>query len=307
MPFHSSPCVQMAYLTDMIQELIEMGVWAEPVDIWADWAELDTLEDLEWARTKLNGKGASGLAREFWAVRAEGYQRLDWTNRKGYLDNFVAAGDFQPHDCVLDIGTGTGIVAHAIAPSVSEVIGIDLSPEMREQAYSSCAKNEIFESGDVRHLKYADNRFDKVTARMVFHHLLDGADIAMRECYRVLKPGGSMILSEGVPPDKSLAQWYTSMFALKEVRLTFFEEDLVTLLQNGGFVVERVIEHISPQVSICNWLRNSGLPPQRQDMIRQLHLDLNEEGKKFYNMTVTANDILCDFKFLILVGRKPFD
>jgi hypothetical protein len=94
------------------------------------------------------------------------------------------------------------------------------------------------------------------------------------------------------------------MFALKEARLTFFEEDLVSLLKSGGFVVERVIEHVAPQVSIGNWLENSGLPQKRQDMIMQMHRDLDEEGKRYYNMTIADGDIFCDFKFLILVGCK---
>lgn len=304
-PFQTAPSIHEAYLTDMIQELIDLGIQVNPIETSGDWAELDTVQDLEWARARLNGRGESGLAQEFWAVRAAGYQRLDWTSRKGYLDSFVAAGEFQPDDLVLDVGTGTGIVAHAIAPLVSKVVGIDISPDMRKHAVTTSASNEVFEDGDARSLHFPDSFFDKVTARMIFHHLMDGGNQAIVECFRVLKPNGLMILSEGVPPDKSLRDWYTAMFALKEERLTFFEEDLVSLLQGGGFCVERVIEHITPQVSIGNWLRNSGLPETKQNMIMQLHLDLDEKGKQYYNMQIRENDILCDFKFLILVGRKP--
>ena len=94
------------------------------------------------------------------------------------------------------------------------------------------------------------------------------------------------------------------MFALKEERLTFFEEDLVALMSRGGFDVEQVLTHASPQVSIGNWLRNSGLPQERQDRIMQMHLDLDETGKQHYNATLTGDDVLCDFKYVILVGRK---
>ena len=113
-----------------------------------------------------------------------------------------------------------------------------------------------------------------------------------------------MVLSEGVPPDRSLGDWYTRMFVLKEERLTFFEEDLVALMSSGGFDIEQVLTHISPQVSIGNWLRSSGLPQERQDRIMQMHLDLDETGKQYYNMTLTGGDVLCDFEFVILVGRK---
>ena len=303
-PFHKSPDIRVAYLTDMIQELIDLGVRVEAVEIWGDWAELDTPQDLAWAREQLDDRSERDPARKFWSVRADGYEQLEWARREGYLQAFVAAGDFQPTDRVLDAGTGTGIVAHAVSPFVVEVVGVDLSPGMLARAWASRVANEVFEEGDVRNLHFPDNWFDKVTARMIFHHLIEGGDQAMKECYRVLKPGGVMVLSEGVPPDRSLGDWYTRMFALKEKRLTFFEEDLVALMSNGGFDVERVLTHISPQVSIGNWLRNSGLPQERQDMIMQMHLNLDETGKQYYNVTLTGEDVLCDFKYVILVGRK---
>ena len=56
-PFHKAPNIRVAYLTDMIQELIDLGVQVEPVDIWGDWAELDTPQDLARARQRLDGQG----------------------------------------------------------------------------------------------------------------------------------------------------------------------------------------------------------------------------------------------------------
>ena len=56
-PFHKAPDIRLAYLTDMIQELIDLGVRVEPVDIWGDWDELDTPQDLARARQRLDGQG----------------------------------------------------------------------------------------------------------------------------------------------------------------------------------------------------------------------------------------------------------
>lgn len=240
----------------------------------------------------------------FWKSRAKKYDQLEWARRQGYLQACVAAGDFQPTDWVLDVGTGTGIVAHAISPLVDRVVGIDISPDMLVAARAERRLNECFEVGIASSLHFPGPWFDKVMARMVFHHLVEAGRQAMQECYRVLKPGGLMVLSEGVPPDRSLGDWYTRMFALKEKRLTFFEEDLVALMRSGGFVVDQVITHISLQVSIDNWLQSSGLPQERQDRIMQMHLDLDGAGQRHYNRTLTKDDVLCDFKFLILVGHK---
>jgi choline kinase len=56
-PFHDADNIRKAYLTDMLQELINVGVRVEPVDIHADWTELDTPQDLARARERLVGWG----------------------------------------------------------------------------------------------------------------------------------------------------------------------------------------------------------------------------------------------------------
>lgn len=244
------------------------------------------------------------VGNRFWRTRAKGYQKLEWATRGGYLQTFIECGAFRPSDRVLDVGTGTGIVAHAVAPYVKLVVGIDTSRAMLEQAIQTRLDNEDFVIGDVRSIHYQDNSFDKITARMVFHHVLEGAVQGVEECYRVLKPGGRMILSEGVPPDKSLKDWYARMFALKEERLTFMEEDLVALMEKGGFGDIAVRIHVSPQVSLRNWLENSGLPQHIQETIFRMHLELDGTGRKFYNMTVLEDDVLLDFKYAILIGHK---
>jgi choline kinase/protein-L-isoaspartate O-methyltransferase len=302
--FHQAPMLRQAFLTDMLQELIHRGLEVVPIEIWGDWVEIDTPQDLALARSVLGPDGTDGLAREFWAVRARDYAALEWARRDDYLSRIVAAGEFGATDKVLDLGTGTGIVAHAIAPLVAQVVGVDLSHEMLRQAMDGRLQNEVFEDGDARHLHYPDAWFDKVVARMVFHHLMPDPVAAMRECHRVIKPGGLMILSEGVPPDASVKEWYTKMFALKEERLTFLEGDLHELLELGGFAISTSVRLVTPQVSIGNWLRSSGLPEDVQARIHQMHIDLDSEGKRLYNMTVTADDVRCDFAFVIAVGQK---
>ena len=87
--------------------------------------------------------------------------------------------------------------------------------------------------------------------------------------------------------------------------MTFLESDIVELLVTTGFEVHRVVRHLTLQVSIGNWLRSSGLPRETQDEIYQMHLDLDDAGKKIYNMTISDTDILCDFTFVSAVGRRP--
>lgn len=243
--------------------------------------------------------------KEFWKTRSEHYDQLEWATKSGYLRAFLDSGRFQPYDEVLDVGTGTGIVALNIAPHVERVVGIDISPDMMKHALGrEAGVNAEFVLQDVRDLKFADSSFTKVTARMVFHHIIRDIEKAMIECYRILKPAGQMLISEGVPPDIRIKDWYTEMFKLKEERRTFMEDDLVALMVQAGFVDVETEIYISKRCSIKNWLTNSGLPQGTQDKIMHMHFDMPAYGKDAYNMVETEDDCLIDMKFVTVIGRK---
>jgi ubiquinone/menaquinone biosynthesis C-methylase UbiE len=241
----------------------------------------------------------------FWRERARRYNRLEWVRKDEYLSAFLEPVRSAPSGEVLDIGTGTGIVAHALAANVEKVVGIDTSQDMLDRALQQrVASNVVFLRGDVHNLPFSDGTFSKVTARMVFHHIVSQTEEAICECYRVLKNGGVMCLSEGVPPSPKVKDWYTEMFKLKEERLTFMEDDLVELMRYAGFRNTKTVIHVSKRCSIRNWLVNSGLPLETQSAIYQMHLALDDYGKKAYNMVTFDHDILIDMKFAIVVGEK---
>lgn len=240
----------------------------------------------------------------FWEKRAKCYEKLEWATKSGYLRAFLEGGKFQKNDIVLDIGTGTGIVAHTISPYVKRVIGIDISKDMLAQALKHKVFKEEFLIMDAREMGYPSESFTAVTARMVFHHILDGTQKAMDECFRVLKKKGRLIFSEGVPPSEHVVPFYKEIFKLKEERITFTEESMEFLVRNSGFnYIEKIIYWIRG-ASIRNWLSNSGLSINVQEKIFQMHIDLDEQGKKDYNMTIYNNDCYIDMKFVIIVAVK---
>ena len=200
---------------------------------------------------------------EFWKIRSENYNELEWAREDRYLKAFVEEGDFKKTDVVLDVGTGTGIVAHAIASLVDEVIGLDKSQDMME--HSNWKNNKYFIKRDIRDPFFNEDVFSVVTARMVFHHILENTQEAMRECYRILKKGGRMVFSEGVPPSKEVKKDYIEIFRLKEKRLTFYEEDMIALMENAGFKNITLKTVVLPQMSVRNWLDNSGLSQNVKD------------------------------------------
>ena len=241
---------------------------------------------------------------KFWAVRAKKYNKLSWANKGDFLHSFLNAGEFHEDDTVLDIGTGTGIIAHTVSPFVKKIVGIDISEEMLKRAHNAAFKNIEWRKMDAHSMTFQSAAFDKITARMVFHHIIHRTMDSMKECHRVLKKGGRMIFSEGVPPSEHVKEFYTEMFKLKEDRITFMESDLENLMAGGGFKKIKKSVYWARRSSIRNWLENSGLPQKTQEAIFQMHVDLDDRGKKDYNMVLKNGDCFIDMKFIILTGGK---
>ena len=97
---------------------------------------------------------------------------------------------------VLDVGTGTGLVAHLVAPRVNpgSVIGIDLSDHMLALARSKASKNVQFLGMAAEHLVFRPQTFDLVTMGEALAYLADPAS-ALEEANRVLRPGGRLAVS----------------------------------------------------------------------------------------------------------------
>ena len=96
----------------------------------------------------------------------------------------------------LDVGTGTGLVAHMLAPRVNPgpIFGIDLSENMLSIARAKKAKNVQFVGMAAEHLVFRPHTFDLVTMGETLVYLADPTT-ALAEANRVLKPGGRLALS----------------------------------------------------------------------------------------------------------------
>ena len=105
-------------------------------------------------------------------------------------------------DLVLDVGTGTGVVAVTAARRGAIVTGLDLTPELIEQAHENAAiarlSNITWNVGDAEDLPYPDASFDVVVSQFG-HMFAPRPDVAVAEMRRVLKPGGRIAFATWPP------------------------------------------------------------------------------------------------------------
>ena len=114
-------------------------------------------------------------------------------------------------DRVLDVATGTGLVAAALVRgSGCSVVGLDQSDEMLARAREriagdpQLAERVTLERGEAEHLPFADGSFDALTFTYLLRYVDDPAS-TMSELARVVKPGGRIASLEfGVPPRRVL-------------------------------------------------------------------------------------------------------
>ncbi len=113
----------------------------------------------------------------------------------------IAPAQINPGDKVLDVGCGTGdltLEAKKLAGPSGEVHGIDASPNMIRQAGRKASRNGVnvtFKIGLIEHIEFPENQFDVVLSSLMMHHLPDDLKReGLAEIYRVLKPGGRLLI-----------------------------------------------------------------------------------------------------------------
>lgn len=150
---------------------------------------------------------------------------------------------------VIDIGCGPGFLCESMAADVGaagRVLGIELSEDLVRFATGRKSRPWIdYRSGDATRLDVPTASFDAVVSTQVVEYVPD-ADAALREMYRVLRPGGRGIL---VDTDWDTVVWHSSDAARMARILKAWEDHcahprlartLPSRLRASGFIVGRV-------------------------------------------------------------------
>ena len=157
------------------------------------------------------------LAQQMFGPQAGVYAESKVHIRDDSLDSVqrLTAPDFlkgaTPYRWAVDIGTGAGFTAFAMAEVSERVVATDITQPMLRQARRISGERELpnvrLSQNAAESLPFADGSLDLITCRKAGHHFRDFAAF-LDESSRTLRPGGSLVMADTVAPeDDALAGW----------------------------------------------------------------------------------------------------
>jgi SAM-dependent methyltransferase len=191
--------------------------------------------------------------------------------------NPVALASLKEGETVLDLGAGAGFDCFLAASRVGgsgRVIGVDMTPEMVEKARGNAVQgnytNVEFRLGEIENLPAADNSVDAVISNCVINLSLEKRRV-FAEAFRVLKPGGRLMVSDIVLlkelPDvvKNSIEAYIGCLSGAALK-----DEYIRTIKAAGFEDVRIIDQTSfPMEFIANdptakeVIKNSKMPPEK--------------------------------------------
>ena len=158
----------------------------------------------------------------------------------------IAQARLKPGENVLDVGCGTGsltIAANSEVGLTGEVYGTDAAPEMIDVARRKAARvgaDVTFQVDLIENITFPDNQFDVVLSSFMMHHLPDDLKReALAEIYRVLKPGGRLLIVDIESTERSAFRRFSNlMIHLHGGHLAMQNnvKKLAPLLETAGFL-----------------------------------------------------------------------
>jgi 2-polyprenyl-3-methyl-5-hydroxy-6-metoxy-1,4-benzoquinol methylase len=177
--------------------------------------------------------------------------KLRWARRVKMLSQHL-----RPGMSVLELGCGAGYFTRELAGSGADIVAIDVSPELLEIARANCsAPNVRYQIQNAYELSYPDAGFDSVVGSSVLHHL--ETEEALREIYRVLKPGGTIWFTEPNMLNPQIAiqknvPWVKRKLGDSPDETAFFRWQLRRLLEITGYREVRIdpFDFLHPQTPV---------------------------------------------------------
>ncbi len=242
--------------------------------------------------------------------QAELFARSPALHNEEILRLLVDAAEPTSDADTLDVACGPGTVVAAFAQRVRRAVGLDATEAMLQQARRLAADlkltNVEWRQADVYALPFDDSAFDIVSCRFAFHHLQE-PESAFGEMVRVCRPGGRVVLCDGLAsddPDKAAA--FNRMERHRDPSTVAFRPlaTLERLFAQAGVPIQRTLFFQVP--AEMERLAAASFPAgDDRDALRRMILDSVDGDRLGMNARRDGATVRLAYPSVVLAGRKP--
>jgi ubiquinone/menaquinone biosynthesis C-methylase UbiE len=230
------------------------------------------------------------------------------------LADVVALAEPRATDVVLDVATGAGHVALALAPHVARVVAYDMTPSMLEQTLKS-AKERGFDNfetvqGIAERLPFEDGTFDLYTVRLAPHHYADIA-ASIREAARVLKPGGRFLAVDTTSPeDDILDGQLNEIETLRDpshVR-NYRPTEWRSMVEDAGLEVVSLTDEFcgaGRAIDFDEWVTRMRTPADTVSHLRRIFAEASPELRELLDVQFDGGKLSFRLPQVNLLAKKP--
>jgi ubiquinone/menaquinone biosynthesis C-methylase UbiE len=211
----------------------------------------------------------------------------------------------------LDVATGAGHTAFALARAGFRVTASDLTPAMLERVSEGAAERGL----DIRTrqhsaeaLPYADASFQLVACRVAPHHFSSPDDF-VSESARVLKPGGWFLLIDGTVPDDSpeAEAWLHQVEKLRDPSHNRLlpPREWRSVCDESGLVVQKMTVAFRKQPDLEWYFETAATTAENREKVRKLIAGATEPVRRHYALAEEEGKIVWWWPMLTLLATKP--
>ena len=255
--------------------------------------------------------GSNDAVQEQFSRRADRYTTSHVHASGEDLAWVVAEASLTGGEHILDVATGAGHTAFALAGGAQTVTGVDLTARMVDNATRLAAErgldNVQFLVADAVHMPFPDHHFDIVACRFAAHHFVD-PDASIGEMSRVLKPDGLLLMVDHIAPDEArLDEYINRIDWLRDqshVREWTAREWLHRFQQAG--VSATVVREWDLHMEVSWWIDQSAPDEERRAEIDRMFREADANTRAMFAIQFDDHKQPVSFalKCVLFKGRK---
>lgn len=249
------------------------------------------------------------IVREEFTRQADAYARAAVITDEDRLARLIGAIASGRYDRAIEIATGPGYVAMALATKCREVVGVDLTEaplRIAERTRSSRGLTNIrFRTADAEELPFADGEFDVAVCRFAFHHFEHPEQVLAEMC-RVCGPGATIAIEDLYASEfQPRASYYNHFERLRDHSHTqaLSPRELIAMLAGAGVELQRLYSD-ELVVEMETWLESAQTSAEDAAEIRRLLEDDRCRDLSGARPFLRDGKIMFHQRTLAFIGRK---